>query len=78
MSGFFGFDPTLPERRAGLPSGQQQFAANNRDETFGLARAGEEEDLAVYTWGEGYDNNLLEGGDDMNDETFGEIGSVGE
>lgn len=39
-------------------------------------------DVAVYTWGEeGYDglgNLLQEGGDELNDETFGGIGSVGE
>ena len=41
----------------------------------------EREDLAVYTWGqEDYDglgDQLLEGGDDLNDETFGGNGPVG-
>ncbi|KAI5124196.1 hypothetical protein M0805_005047 [Coniferiporia weirii] len=41
----------------------------------------EEEDIAVYNWGEdGYDglgNALQEGGDDLNDETFGGAGPVG-
>lgn len=42
----------------------------------------ESEDLAVYTWGEeGYDglgDALLEGGDELNDETFGGTGAVGQ
>jgi len=43
---------------------------------------GETEDLAVYTWGEeGYDglgDALVEGGDELNDETFGGTSAVGE
>lgn len=39
------------------------------------------DDVAVYTWGEeGYDglgDLLQEGGDELNDETFGGISSVG-
>ena len=39
------------------------------------------EDLAVYTWGEesyeGLGDALHEGGDDLNDETFGGTGPVG-
>ncbi|WRT70660.1 uncharacterized protein IL334_007658 [Kwoniella shivajii] len=78
MSGFFGFDTALPERAgqggAGGGGRQQQFAgfqASNADETFALGGAGEEEDLAVYTWGEGMGGGLMEGGDELNDETFG-------
>jgi DNA topoisomerase 2-associated protein PAT1 len=41
----------------------------------------EQEDLAVYTWGEdsydGLGDVLLEGGDELNDETFGGTGEVG-
>jgi DNA topoisomerase 2-associated protein PAT1 len=41
----------------------------------------EEEDIAVYNWGqEDYDglgNALQEGGDELNDETFGSTGPVG-
>ncbi len=41
----------------------------------------QDEDLAVYTWGEesydGLGDALQEGNDDLNDETFGTIGSVG-
>ena len=43
---------------------------------------GEQEDLAVYTWGEdsydGLGDALQEGGDELNDETFGGAGEVGE
>ncbi|KAJ9094120.1 hypothetical protein QFC19_008072 [Naganishia cerealis] len=55
---FFGFDAVLPERRGGNG-------------------AGAEEDIAVYTWGaEGFDDlggQLVEGGDEANDETFGDM-----
>jgi DNA topoisomerase 2-associated protein PAT1 len=41
----------------------------------------ESEDVAVYTWGEdsydGLGDALQEGGDDLNDETFGGTGAVG-
>jgi DNA topoisomerase 2-associated protein PAT1 len=40
------------------------------------------EDVAVYTWGEesydGLGDVLQEGGDELNDETFGSVGAVGE
>ncbi|KAK7686235.1 hypothetical protein QCA50_010455 [Cerrena zonata] len=42
---------------------------------------GQQEDVAVYTWGEesydGLGDALQEGGDELNDETFGGGGSVG-
>ena len=42
----------------------------------------ESEDVAVYTWGEdsydGLGDALHEGGDELNDETFGGTGAVGE
>ncbi|KAI0704296.1 topoisomerase II-associated protein PAT1 [Cytidiella melzeri] len=45
------------------------------------AGRGEGEDLAVYTWGEesydGLGDALQEGGDELNDETFGGSGAVG-
>jgi DNA topoisomerase 2-associated protein PAT1 len=54
---FFGFDPVLPERRAAAPAA--------------------DEDIAVYTWGtEEYGDlggQLQEGGDEANDETFGDM-----
>jgi hypothetical protein len=83
MSGFFGFDSALPERRDQPPhqqQGRQQqqpfsgFQASNLDQTFGNNQ-GEDEDLAVYTWGQG--GSLMEGGDELNDETFGDFGDVG-
>lgn len=47
-----------------------------------LPRVGPDEDLAVYTWGEdsydGLGDALQEGGDDLNDETFGSVGAVGQ
>lgn len=45
-------------------------------------RVEQDEDLAVYTWGEdsydGLGDALQEDHDDLNDETFGDIGKVGE
>lgn len=42
----------------------------------------ESEDVAVYTWGEdsydGLGDALQEGGDELNDETFGGVDTVGE
>ncbi|WVR08571.1 hypothetical protein IAU60_005626 [Kwoniella sp. DSM 27419] len=78
--GFFGFETALPERQA-RPGQQQpqqggrgQFSgfstSNDIDETFAMTGAGEEEDLAVYTWGEGMGGGLMED-DTMNDLTFG-------
>jgi DNA topoisomerase 2-associated protein PAT1 len=47
-----------------------------------LPRVGPDEDLEVYTWGEdsydGLGDALQEGGDDLNDETFGSVGAVGQ
>lgn len=81
MSGFFGFDTALPDRgkQPQQPGGFQGFAQPGDDFTGlgGAAGAGEEEDLAVYQWGEGA-GGLLETGDDFNDETFGDAGGFGE
>ncbi|KAK4685814.1 hypothetical protein P7C73_g4322, partial [Tremellales sp. Uapishka_1] len=64
MSGFFGFDAVLPERR-GNRTQFNGFQSSDPEQAFqGLAKAGEQEDLAVYNWGDG-------GLDDLNDETFG-------
>ena len=82
MSGFFGFPTELPERR-GPPLNQPSLGglqAANAQDTFAFsgAAAGEEEDIAVYTWGEGLNDDPLDGGDDdLNDETFGGEGVVG-
>ena len=77
--GFFGFDASLPERRDAPPPRQAfgGFQQTTADDTFGLNNAGAEEDLAVYQWGD-VGGSLLEGGDEMNDETFGDTGAVGE
>ena len=46
-----------------------------------LERAARQEDVAVYTWGEesydGLGDALQEGGDELNDETFGGAGDIG-
>jgi hypothetical protein len=77
MSGFFGFDTSLPDGRQGAPGGTVHgFQARADADSFLGAGAGVEEDLAVYQWGEGMDVSLLEAGDDFNDETFGDIGDM--
>ncbi|KAJ7245142.1 topoisomerase II-associated protein PAT1 [Mycena haematopus] len=60
------------------------FQDNNLEEERQKIRnggLGENEDVAVYTWGEesydGLGDALQEGGDDFNDETFGGSGTVG-
>lgn len=50
---------------------------------FGLHETPSNENVAVYTWGEesydGLGDALQEGGDELNDETFGDAGeSVGQ
>lgn len=63
---FFGFQETdvEEEKRKFLQGGLRQ-----------------DEDIAVYNWGQdGYDglgDALQEGGDELNDETFGGTGPVG-
>ncbi|KAG1728105.1 topoisomerase II-associated protein PAT1 [Suillus lakei] len=63
---FFGFE------RSNLEQEKKKFLEGGLQET---------EDLAVYTWGEesydGLGDALLEGGDELNDETFGGTGAVG-
>lgn len=63
---FFGFE------QGDLNKEKQKFLEGGLHET---------EDVAVYTWGEesydGLGDALQEGGDDLNDETFG-AGPVGE
>ena len=66
LMSFFGFEQTNR-----LQQEKQKF----------LEGKVEQEDLAVYTWGEeSYDelgDALLEGGDELNDETFGGTEQVG-
>lgn len=69
MSGFFGFDTSLPP----APGRQQAFGGfsqNANDVAFRGLGAAEEEDVAVYTWGQ----DIGGGMDDVNDETFGDMG----
>lgn len=65
---FFGF-----EQNGNLEREKRDFAAGKV--------SGQGEDLAVFTWGEesydGLGDALLEGGDELNDETFGGSGAVG-
>ena len=66
---FFGFDQpnSLEEEKRKFLEGGLQGA--------------QQEDVAVYTWGEesydGLGDALQEGGDELNDETFGGGGAVG-
>lgn len=64
--------PVLPERRDRPPDADNGGGA--------LLGGAEEEDLAVYTWGEddydGLGDALDEEGDDLNDDTFG-AGPIG-
>ena len=57
------------------------FGFDADSQKFSKGGQHEEEDVAVYTWGEeGYDglgDALDEGGDDLNDETFGDTGRIG-
>ncbi|KAI0352379.1 hypothetical protein OH77DRAFT_1409256 [Trametes cingulata] len=66
---FFGF-----EQNSDLENEKRKFLE-------GGSSSAPQEDLAVYTWGEeGYDglgDALQEGGDELNDETFGISGPVG-
>jgi len=58
-----------------------RFEPHDRLKQRFLEVKGEQEDLAVYTWGEdsydGLGDALQEGGDELNDETFGGTGEVG-
>ena len=66
---FFGFE-------------QQNDLENEKRKFLEGGLSGAQEDVAVYTWGEdsydGLGDALQEGGDELNDETFGLSGPVGE
>ena len=66
---FFGF-----EQNNDLENEKRRFLEG------GLSRA-KQDDVAVYTWGEesydGLGDALQEGGDELNDETFGGMGDIG-
>lgn len=73
---FFGFNAVLPERRDRDPPRPGPGGGG-----FSSTAAGE--DIAVYTWGEddnydGLGDQLMETGDEDNDDTFGGGGRVGE
>lgn len=77
---FFGFDTSLPPQQGQQDRSRPAFATNDSTSFghgFAGQNAGQEEDLAVYNWGEGGDN-LLEGRDEFNDTTFGDVGDAGE
>lgn len=62
--------------------GFEQSLDLERDKRGFLDTEKEKEDIAVYTWGEdsydGLGDELQERGDELNDETFGGMGAVGE
>ncbi len=62
--------------------GLEQYDRLQQEKKRFLEVKGEQEDLAVYTWGEdsydGLGDALQEGGDELNDETFGGTDEVGE
>lgn len=70
MSGFFGFDTSLPPQPQGGRGGLGGFAPSHQNDAFGGLGAAEEEDVAVYTWGQTAGGEA----DEMNDETFGDMG----
>lgn len=76
---FFGFDTALPDdprsAQGKPPQAGPGFHAHADTDAFNMGGA-VEEDLAVYNWGEG-NTSLLEGGDDLNDETFGNFDDIG-
>ena len=63
----------------GLP--QNDLEEERRKFLEGELKEGDD-DLPVLTWGEesydGLGDALQEGGDELNDETFGDVGQVGE
>jgi len=56
-------------------------AVEKKKEKFQERGCSAREDVAVYTWGEsdydGLGDALQEGGDELNDETFGSSGPIG-
>lgn len=62
--------------------GFEQPSLQNEKQKFLEGGLQESEDVAVYTWGEesydGLGDSLQEGGDELNDETFGSVGAVGQ
>nr|CDI54694.1 related to PAT1-topoisomerase II-associated protein [Melanopsichium pennsylvanicum 4] len=85
---FFGFDTSLPGANVGGGAPRSNYSRNAFDPTFDneesldqkikALAAGAQEDVEIYTWGqEGYDglgDKLDESGDDLNQDTFGDLG----
>ncbi|KAF2226774.1 topoisomerase II-associated protein PAT1 [Elsinoe ampelina] len=75
---FFGFDTTLPRDR-GQQDAPRGFFDNRQDPFAGYSnQAGDQEEILDFD--ETYDglgDGLLETGDDLNDDTFGDSGKVG-
>ncbi|GAC74898.1 uncharacterized conserved protein [Moesziomyces antarcticus T-34] len=81
---FFGFDTSMPgDRRPTRPSYKHDAFDPTFDNDESLdakikaLAAGAQEDVEIYTWGqEGYDglgDKLDESGDDLNEDTFGDV-----
>ena len=62
--------------------GLENNALEDEKRRFMEGKLGNGEDIAVFNWGgddyDGLGNALQEGGDDLNDETFGGTGPVGQ
>lgn len=82
-AGFFGFDTALPEHRQsqhrpndGAVTSKFQ-SASSMPNPFNL-EAPEDEEMEVYTWGQGMDKDTEEA-DELNDATFGvDINAISE
>ncbi|ODN99512.1 DNA topoisomerase 2-associated protein PAT1 [Cryptococcus wingfieldii CBS 7118] len=80
MSGFFGFDTALPEHRPNhgqqqFPPQQSKFQPSNVN-AFNNTGLPDEDEMEVYTWGQGAGQEPEEA-DESNDATFGaEIGTI--
>ncbi|WVQ70712.1 hypothetical protein IAR50_000234 [Cryptococcus sp. DSM 104548] len=81
MSGFFGFDTVLPEHRPNQghqqqhPAQQSKFQPSNVN-AFNSSDLPDEDEMEVYTWGQGIDQDLDQA-DESNDATFGaDIGTI--
>jgi len=84
---FFGFDTTLPPLNSDQLTGLEGNTCGQKDETeeedlekkfkeFSLISGG---DFGVFDVEQNFDlsGQLEEAGDDLNDETFGNVGDVG-
>lgn len=77
MSDFFGFNAVMPGRQGGRVALnlEEQQELDRQVQKYALETG---EDFEIYDYGETYDNladDLEETRDDLNDETFGAVGS---